>query len=398
MDLWHICRLVCLMTQIYFDHNATTKVDDAVLDRMLPYFREYYGNASSSHSFGLAARRAIDRAREQVAQAVGVQPAQVIFTSGGSEANNLFIRGVSDSLKPSVLAVSTIEHPCIMRPARGLTRKNGEKWQLHYLAVDAAGQIKMNDAADVLTATRSAMVSMMLANNETGVIQEVAPVAEVARAQGAWMHTDAVQAFGKIPVNFTELGVHALTLSAHKIYGPKGAAALIIDPRLPIRPLIDGGGHENGLRSGTENVPAIVGFGAACELAMSRMAESSVKTAMLRDRLEHGLLAMGATVFGLNAPRLPNTCYFALPDIEGDTLVVRLDKKGFSVASGAACSSATPGKSHVLEAMNVPPIVARCAVRVSLGMDNTMAEVDSFLAAVKHITDELKNMSALFNV
>ena len=386
------------MAQIYFDHNATTKVEDAVLDGMLPYFREHYGNGSSNHSFGLAAHRAIDRAREQVAQAVGVQPAQVIFTSGGSEANNLFIRGVSDSLKPSVLAVSAIEHPCIMRPAQGLTRGNDEKWQLHYLAVDTAGRIKVDTAAEVLAAARPAMVSMMLANNETGVIQDVTSVAEMARAQGAWVHTDAVQAFGKMPLNFTELGVHALTLSAHKIYGPKGAAALIIDPRLPVRPIIDGGGHENGLRSGTENVPAIVGFGVACELAVSRVTESSVKTAALRDRLEHGLLAMGAVVFGSNAPRLPNTCYFALPDIEGDTLVVRLDKKGFAVASGAACSSATPGKSHVLEAMNVSPVLARCAVRVSLGADNTMTEVDSFLAAVKHIIDELKSMSALFNV
>ncbi|MCC6915916.1 cysteine desulfurase family protein [Nitrosomonas sp.] len=386
------------MTQVYFDHNATTRVDDAVLDAMLPYFREHYGNASSGHSFGLIARRAINRAREQVAQAAGASPAQVIFTSGGTEANNLFIRGVSDSLKPSVLAVSAIEHPCVIRPAQALARKRDEKWQLHYLAVNAAGQVKVSEAAAVFATTRPAMVSVMFANNETGVIQDIASIAEAARAQGSWIHTDAVQAFGKIPVNFTGLGVHALTLSAHKIYGPKGAAALIVDPRLPLKPIIDGGGHENGLRSGTENVPAIVGFGIACELAASKMVESAAKTAALRNHLEQGLLAAGATVFGLDALRLPNTCYFALPDIEGDTLVVRLDKKGFAVASGAACSSATPGKSHVLEAMNVPPILARCAVRVSLGPDNTSAEVDAFLTAVRHIVDELKAMNALFNV
>ena len=393
-----LSRLAYFMSQTYFDHNATTKVDGTVLDAMLPYFREHYGNASSGHSLGLMARRAIDRAREQVAQAVGASPAQIVFTSGGSEANNLFIRGVSDNLKPAVLAVSSIEHPCVIRPAEALTRRRSEKWQLHYLAVDATGRVKVNDVASICAAIRPAMVSVMFANNETGVIQDVASIAEIVRAQDGWMHTDAVQAFGKIPVNFAELGVHALTLSAHKVYGPKGAAALVVDPRLPLKPIIDGGGHENGLRSGTENVPAIVGFGVACELAVSRMAESATKTSALRNHLEQGLLAIGATVFGLEAPRLPNTCYFALPDIGGDTLVVRLDKKGFAVASGAACSSATPGKSHVLEAMNVPPILARCAVRVSLGPDNTPAEIDAFLVAVKHIVDELKAMSVLFNV
>ncbi|MXS85115.1 cysteine desulfurase [Nitrosomonas sp. HPC101] len=386
------------MTQVYFDHNATTKVDDAILDVMLPYFRENYGNASSHHTFGLIARKAIDNAREQVARAVGVRPAQVIFTSGGSEANNLFVRGVSDSLKPSALVVSTIEHPCIIRTAQALARKNNEKWQLHYLAVDKEGQIRVDDAAEVLAVKNPTMASVMLANNETGVIQDVASIAGVAKDQGVWIHTDAVQAFGKIPVNFDALGVHAMTLSAHKIYGPKGAAALIIDPRLPLKPLIYGGGHENGLRSGTENVPAIVGFGAACELAMSRLNESKTRTLQLRDRLEQGLLEMGATIFGLHASRLPNTCYFALPDIEGDTLVVRLDKKGFAVASGAACSSATPGKSHVLEAMDVPPILARCAIRVSLGPDNTIEEVDTFLASTRHIAGELRKMSALLNI
>jgi len=385
------------MSQIYFDHNATTKVDEAVLEAMLPYFREHYGNASSGHSSGLNTRRAINRAREQVAQAVGAWPAQVIFTSGGSEANNLFVRGVSDSLKPSALAVSAIEHPCVLRTAQALTRKNGEKWQLHYLAVDITGQIRADEASRILTGEKPAIVSAMLANNETGVIQDIASITEIAKTQNAWIHTDAIQAFGKIPVNFMELGVHAMTLSAHKIYGPKGAAALIVDSRLPIKPLIYGGGHENGLRSGTENVPAIVGFGMACELAVSRLAESMAYTIKLRDYLERGLLEMGATVFGLGVPRLPNTCYFALPDIEGDTLVVRLDKKGFAVASGAACSSATPGKSHVLEAMNVPSVLTRCAVRVSLGPNNTIEEVKTFLVATRHIVDELRKMSVLLN-
>lgn len=380
---------------IYFDHNATTAVDEAVMAAMLPFFRENYGNASSGHAYGLRARRAIEHARGQVALAVDVTPSQVIFTSGGSEANNLFIRGVADSLKPTTLIISAVEHPCIRRPAQALACRNSEKWQLHELAVGETGEVDADNAIVALSQIKPAMVSIMLANNETGVMQPVAAIAEAATAQGAWMHTDAVQAFAKTPVNFAELGIHAMTLSSHKIYGPKGAAALIIDQRLPIHPLIYGGGHENGLRSGTENVPAIVGFGVACELATSRMAELATHTRNLRDQLESGLLAMGATIFGEQAQRLPNTCYFALPDIEGDTLVVQLNKAGFAVASGAACSSATPGKSHVLEAMQVDPMLARCAVRVSFGVTNTREQVTDFLAAIKRITDQLKRLSVM---
>lgn len=382
------------MSETYFDHNATTPVDEEVLEVMLPYFRESYGNASSRHAYGMVARRAINQAREQVAQAVGVQPSQIIFTSGGSEANNLFIRGVADYLKPSSVVISAIEHPCIKRPAQELARRSSERWQLRTLTVDELGQVKLDDAEQVL-AERPGMVSVMTANNETGVIQDVTTIADMARAQGAWVHTDAVQAFGKIPVDFNELNVHAMTLSAHKIYGPKGAAALIVDKRLLLKPLIYGGGHENGLRSGTENVPAIVGFGAACQLARSRMQELSSRVTVLRDRLERGLIEMGATIFGLGAPRLPNTCYFALPEIEGDTLVIRLDKNGFAVASGAACSSVTPGQSHVLEAMGVAPMLARCAVRVSLGHDNTEEEVDGFLKATRKIVEELKRLNGI---
>ncbi|SFM69826.1 cysteine desulfurase family protein [Nitrosomonas communis] len=382
------------MTQTYFDHNATTAVNERVLEIMLPYFRQEYGNASSRHALGMTARHAISQAREQVAQAVGVQPSQIIFTSGGSEANNLFIRGVADYLKPSRLVISAIEHPCIRRPAQELARRASERWQLRQLAVNELGQVQLEDARNAL-ADQPAMVSVMLANNETGVIQEVAKIADMARAQGAWMHTDAVQAFGKIPVDFNELKVHAMTISAHKIYGPKGAAALIIDKRLLLKPLIYGGGHENGLRSGTENVPAIVGFGVACELACSRINEMSTRLTELREYLERGLLAIGATIFGLGAPRLPNTCYFALPEIEGDTLVVQLDKAGFAAASGAACSSVTPGQSHVLEAMGIDPMLARCAVRVSLGYDNTMTEVNDFLKTVGKIARELKSLNGM---
>lgn len=383
------------VTYAYFDHNATTRVDDAVLDAMLPYFQKNYGNPSSRHAPGLAARRAVNQAREQVADSVGVQPAQVVFTSGGSEANNLFIHGAAGYLKPAQVAVSSVEHPCVMRSAQALARNSPGTWNLRELAVDRLGRIDLADVDNAMLGQRSGLVSVMLANNETGVVQDVAAIAEKARACGAWVHTDAVQAFGKIPVDFSSLNVHALTLSGHKIYGPKGAAALIIDKRLLLKPIIYGGGHENGLRSGTENVPAIVGLGIACELAKMRMTERTARISAMRLQLEEGLIGMGAVIFGLGAPRLPNTCYFALPDIEGDTLVVRLDKAGFAVASGAACSSVNPGRSHVLEAMGVDPALTRCAVRVSLGDENSLAQVESFLHAVGHVGEELTRMNML---
>ena len=230
----------------------------------------------------------------------------------------------------------------------------------------------------------------MLANNETGVIQEVATIAEKSRKLDALVHTDAIQAFGKIPVSFTSLNVHAITLSSHKIYGPKGAAALIMDKELVLRPQIFGGGHESGLRSGTENVPAIVGFGKACELSKIRMENTTIHVTKLRTHLERRLVEMGAIIFGIHATRLPNTCYFALPDIEGETLVVRLERAGFSIASGAACSSATPGRSHVLDAMGVEPILARCAVRLSLGSSNTLEQINDFIRALTRTVKELK--------
>ncbi|HNP25842.1 MAG TPA: cysteine desulfurase family protein [Nitrosomonas sp.] len=385
------------MTLNYFDHNATTRVDDAVMEAMLPYFQQEFGNASSRHAYGTIARRAIDKAREQVADTVGVQPMQVVFTSGGSEANNLFIRGAADSLKPGHIFISGIEHPCVLKPTQALAQRSGDRWVMHHLAVNQMGQMDVDAANEAMVAQKPALVSVMLANNETGVIQDVEAIAAIARSRNkdVYVHTDAVQGLGKIPVDFAALNVHAMTLSAHKIYGPKGAAALIVDKRLLLKPLIYGGGHENGLRSGTENVPAIVGFGVACELAKARTMETAQHVAQLREKLEQGLTDMGAVIFGAGAERIPNTCYFALPDMEGDTLVVKLDKAGFAVASGAACSSVNPGQSHVLEAMQVDPLLARCAVRVSFGRSNTMAQVEAFLQAIKEIVAALRGMSSL---
>ena len=235
----------------------------------------------------------------------------------------------------------------------------------------------------------------MLVNNETGVIQEVATIAEQARAARAWMHTDAVQALGKIKVDFNELNVHAMTLSAHKIYGPKGVGALVLDKRIELEPLIKGGGHEGGMRSGTENVAGIVGFGAACEFAQLRLAGLAPRLAALRDELERGLAELGATIFGADALRVSNTTYFALPGIDGETLVVELDKAGYAVASGAACSSTSTEPSATLLAMGVDPIQARGAVRVSLGKDNTPEHIQNFLRVLQTVVARLMHMSAM---
>jgi len=379
------------MEHVYFDHNATTPLDDKVLEAMLPYLRGNFGNASSRHELGIVARRAVDTARQQVGALVNAQPSQVIFVSGGTEANNLFIKGAAGYLKPTQVAVSAIEHPCVAKPAQELARQG---WKVRKFAATPDGQIDLADV-DAALNEPTGIVSVMRVNNETGVVLDVPAVAERARAAKAWMHTDAVQALGKIPVDFRALGVHAMTISAHKIYGPKGAAALVIDKRLQLRPIIHGGGHEQGLRSGTENVAAIVGFGAACELAAGRMQQLAQRLEAMRARLERGLQEMGAVLFGADAPRVANTSYFAFKEIMGETLVIELDKAGWAVAPGAACSSANPEPSATLLAMGVDPDLARGAVRFSLGAGNTMEQVEGFLRALKAVVFRLKSLTAM---
>ncbi len=376
------------MAPIYLDHNGTTPVAPAVWAAMQPYYERYYGNPSSRHEFGRMARSAIDEAREKVADAVGAHPSQVIFTSGGTEANNLALKGTAACLPPSQLLISAIEHPCIAQPARDLQEQG---WRLRRLAVNGDGEL---DWADLEAALRqpTGLVSVMLANNETGVLQNIAVLSELARRGGALVHTDAVQALGKIEVEFRALGVDLMTLSAHKIYGPKGVGALIVDKAVELKPLLSGGGHERGLRAGTENVPAIVGFGVACEAVGQLLAHSA---STLRDRLETGLRALGAEIFGAAAGRLANTSFFAFPAIDGETLVMAWDRAGFAVASGSACSSSSAEPSAVLLAMGVAPELAKGAVRVSLGAGNTPEQIDGFLATLQQELRRLRTYQAV---
>jgi cysteine desulfurase len=383
-----------MFAPVYLDHNATTPVHPKVLEAMMPYFDARYGNASSRHEYGRAARKAVDEARQRVAAAVGAHPTEVVFTSGGSESNNLFIKGAAACLKPGLVAVSAVEHPCVREPAKLLAKAG---WQMREIPVDAAGRVDAS-AYEALLAAKPSLVSIMLANNETGVLQDVARLADAAKPSRTWFHTDAVQALGKVQVSFRSLnaaGVHGLTVSAHKVGGPKGAGALVLDKRVELQPLISGGGHERGLRSGTENVPAIVGFGIACELAVADLISKQARLKGLRDQVEQGLAALGAVIFSREAARLPNTTYFAFPEMDGETLVGKLDRAGYAVASGAACSSANPEPSHVLTSMGVATGLARGAVRVSLGDANTEAQVKDFLAALEATVGQLQRLTAI---
>lgn len=376
-----------MFAPVYLDHNASTPLLDAVREAMLPWLGVRFGNASSRHEYGRAARRAIDDARAQVAAAVKAHPTEVVFTSGGSEANNLFIKGAAARMKPGVIAVSAIEHPCVREPARQLVRSG---WELAGIAADTQGRVLV-DTLD----PRAALVSVMAANNETGVLQDIPAFAAAAKRSGAWLHSDAVQALGKIELDFRALGVAAMTLSAHKIGGPQGAGALVLDKRVDIEPLIAGGGHERGLRSGTENIAAIVGFGVASEQAVAALGARCDAMQAQRARIEVCVAALGGVVFGAQADRLPNTCYFALTGIDGETLVGKLDRAGFAVASGAACSSASPEPSRTLTAMGVEADLARGAVRVSVGAATTMQDVDDFCSALVRVADELRGLRAM---
>lgn len=363
------------MTLIYFDHNATTPLDPEVRAEMEACHARIFGNPSSIHSAGQEARQVIERARMHVARLIGAQPAEVIFTSGGTEANNLAIFGAAAATKPERLHVLTtaIEHQAVLNPCRRLEQAGHP---LTLLPVDHEGRLDPELVAKALRED-TAIISVMLANNDTGVIQPVAEVAAAARALGVIAHTDAVQAVGKMPVNVNALSVDLLTFSAHKMHGPKGAGALYIRKGRKLSPLVFGGHQERGLRPGTENVPAIAGFGKACELASSRLEESSARLSALRSAFETAILqrVSGTDVNGHGALRLPNTSNISFEGLDGELLAINLDLLGLAVSTGAACSSADPEPSHVLLAMGRSPDEARSSVRFSIGRGTSADEV-----------------------
>lgn len=372
---------------VYLDHNATTPLNQQVVEAMMPYMGGIYGNPSSVHRYGRMARDALEQARSQVASLVGAQTNEVVFTSGGTEANNLAIKGALANMAPGRLAVSAIEHACLLEPAAQLVTQG---WQLDMIPVNALGEVNVDNLFRFIHAD-TALMSVMAANNETGVLQDITALVAQARSLNGEIlcHSDACQMAGKLPISFSGLQLDLMSLSSHKLYGPQGAGALIVSRHVDLAAQISGGGQEKNRRSGTENLAAIVGFGAAAEIAVNSMQQRKQHTEALQQQLIEELQQMqGVEIFSLGAPRLPNTVQFSVPGIDGETLLMQLDRKGFAVSSGSACDSAKTDPSHVLMAMSVDRQIARGAIRVSFGEQNTGEQVSQFIEALVSIRQQ----------
>ncbi len=372
---------------IYLDHNATTPLDPDVVEVMLPFLGEMYGNPSSIHSVGAVAREALDAARRSIAQTINCTARRIVFTGSGSEADNLALKGVAYASGRGFdaggsrghIITSAIEHPAILASCRSL---EAEGFDVTYLPVGRDGRVSPDDLADAIR-DDTILVSVMLANNETGVIQPIREISAICHERGVLLHCDAVQALGKVPVDVEDLGVDLLSVSGHKIHAPKGVGALFVRKGVQLSPLVNGGNQEGGARAGTENVASIVGFAKAAELAAKRIPDMA-RVAALRDKLEAGLheLVDGAQSNGHRVSRLPNTLNMTLPGIRGESLVLRLDRKGVALSSGSACKSGSPDPSHALLALGLTPEEAHCSIRFSLGHGNTDEEIDAVLGIV----------------
>lgn len=379
------------------DNNATTRVDPQVVERMLPFFTEQYGNAASrTHAYGWKAEEAVAEARRQVAELIGASAREIVFTSGGTESDNLALKGVAAMYRPKgnhLITVAT-EHKAVLDPCRRLAR---EGFNVTFLPVDRHGRITDEQVAAALT-DATILVSVMAANNETGTLQPIADIGRLCKERGVLFHTDAVQAAGKIPLDVEEMGIDLLSLSAHKIYGPKGVGALYVrrrQPRVRPEPIIDGGGHEGGLRSGTLPVPLVVGFGYACELARAAMTEEAARLLRLRQRLGAGIMERlpGVTVNGHPTEHLPGTLNLSFAGVDGGALMVGM--RTVAVSSGSACTSAEPEPSYVLRAMGIDEELARSSIRFGLGRFTTAEEVDAVIEEVVRNVQRLRAMDPL---
>ena len=376
---------------IYFDHNATTSIHPEVLDTMMPFLDLQQGNPSSNHSFGRNAQTAIELARERVANSVNAHPSEVIFTSSGTESNNTIIHGIARSYPDSHFGFSAIEHPCVSEPIKSIESMGFKNTQI---PVDNQGLLNIS-ALSIKEQKSITFLSVMMANNETGDIQDMPSIINWAKSNNIQIHTDAVQAVGKINVDFSELGIDAMTISSHKIYGPQGAAAIILNKKIDLYPHLMGGGQEKGLRSGTENIAAIVGFGKACERVGKNIVINNNELKKERLFLEKELKNLGAVIFAEHAKRLGNTTFFAFNNIDGSTLLTALDRKGYAIASGSACSSNSSDASHVLLAMGTEKELAQGALRISLGIKTKKEEIKSFVKTLKVEINRLKQLTAM---
>ncbi|ADL07891.1 cysteine desulfurase NifS [Thermosediminibacter oceani] len=386
------------MRRIYMDHAGTTPMRKEVLEAMLPYFTEKFGNASTVYSYGREAKAAIEEAREKVAHLVGADPREIFFTSGGTESDNWALRGIAHANKDrgNHIITTSIEHHAVLHTCEDLEK---EGFKLTYLPVDKYGLVKVEDVINAIT-DETILVSIMHANNEIGTIE---PISEIGQAlkkldKKVYFHTDAVQTVGKIPVKVDELGVDLLSISAHKIYGPKGVGALYIRKGTKIKPFMTGGAQENKRRAGTENVPGIVGLGKAAELAEQELEAQYKKLSHLRDKLINGIMEKIPHVIlnGHPTQRLPHNVNLCFEYIEGESLLLNLDMKGICASSGSACTSGSLEPSHVLLAIGLPHEIAHGSLRLTLGRDNTEEDVDYVLEVLPGIVEKLRQMSPLF--
>lgn len=384
------------MNSVYFDHAATTPTDPEVFEAMRPFFTDYFYNASSIYGPANEVREWVEESRWKVATLLNARPEEIYFTSGATESNNWAVKGIALAYegKGRHIITSSIEHHALLEPCQFLEKRG---WEVTYLPVDRYGRV---DPEDVVKALRpdTVLVSIMMANNEVGTIEPVAEIGAICRERKVPFHTDAVQAVGKIPVDVQEIQCDLLSLSGHKIYGPKGIGALYVRKGIRIRPLIEGGGQEHNYRSGTLNVPGIIGLGKAVELAGKRREEETLRLRGLRDRLIQGLISIpGVTLTGHPVHRLPNHVSLCVEGAEGEALLLALDEEGFCVSSGPACSSGSAEPSHVLLAMGYPVELARGALRITLGRSNTQEEVEAFLALFPRVLERFRQMGTQYD-
>jgi cysteine desulfurase len=383
------------MSRVYLDHNATTPVAPEVADRMDRALRDLWGNASSVHHFGQQAKAGLDDARSQVASLLGAEASEVVFTAGGTESDNFAIRGAAEALEPTGrkhLISTAIEHEAVLRTLAALGRRG---WRVTLLPVDASGIVSPDALREVIT-DDTAVVSVMHANNEIGTLQPIAELAQIAKAHGALFHTDAVQTAGKIGVDVKALGVDLLSISAHKLYGPKGVGAMWLRKGVRLMPFMTGGRQERNRRAGTENVPGIIGLGTAADLARRKMGDET-RVRALRDALETGILTgvAGSTRNGAGEPRVPNTTNISFERIESESLLIGLDLEGIAVSSGSACSSGTLEPSHVLKAMGLPHARTLSSIRFSLGAGTTEADIEKVIKVLPPLVEKLRSLSTV---
>jgi len=377
---------------IYFDNNATTQLDPAVMEEMLPFLTKYYGNPSSGYGFAAMARKAINLARERLAALLGCEPAEVVFTSGGTESNNAVINTTLQfEPRGKYVLTSAVEHSAVLRPCQDLAKRG---CHVTFLGVDRDGILDLSELEAAIR-PETALVSIMWANNETGVIFPIERIAEICRQKGTLFHTDAIQAAGKIPMQLRDTAINFLSLSAHKFHGPKGVGALYVDRRTRFSPLIAGGGQENGRRGGTENVASIAGLGKAAELALNYLAEGRCDIRSMRDRFEKSVLeaVCGASVNGVGTDRIPNTSSFSFDGIESSAALLLLDRQGICCSAGSACRTGSQEASHVLSAMNPGGDGARRSLRFSLGRFNTDAQIDRAIEVVPRVVEKLRQIA-----